>query len=67
MAFWSDFVLNILGSTVVSIPACHTGYRGSIPRRGGLVIFFTMNNFSVFAFFTYLRTLGQFCEIKQAL
>ena len=26
----------ILGSIVVSIPACHAGDRGSIPRRGGL-------------------------------
>ena len=25
---------NILGSIVVSIPACHAGDRGSIPRRG---------------------------------
>ena len=24
----------ILGSIVVSIPACHAGDRGSIPRRG---------------------------------
>ena len=28
----------ILGSIVVSIPACHAGDRGSIPRRGGYVI-----------------------------
>ena len=26
----------VLGSIVVSIPACHAGDRGSIPRRGGL-------------------------------
>ncbi len=26
----------ILGSIVVSIPACHAGDRGSIPRRGGV-------------------------------
>ena len=25
----------VLGSIVVSIPACHAGDRGSIPRRGG--------------------------------
>ena len=25
----------LLGSIVVSIPACHAGDRGSIPRRGG--------------------------------
>ena len=28
----------ILGSIVVSIPACHAGDRGSIPRRGGLIL-----------------------------
>ena len=28
----------ILGSIVVSIPACHAGDRGSIPRRGGLFL-----------------------------
>ena len=26
---------HVLGSIVVSIPACHAGDRGSIPRRGG--------------------------------
>ena len=31
----------ILGSIVVSIPACHAGDRGSIPRRGDLVFFLT--------------------------
>ena len=29
----------ILGSIVVSIPACHAGDRGSIPRRGGMQLF----------------------------
>jgi hypothetical protein len=34
--FLSDFVSHeILDSIVVSIPACHAGDRGSIPRRGG--------------------------------
>ena len=27
-------IVDILGSIVVSIPACHAGDRGSIPRRG---------------------------------
>ncbi|CAL1276448.1 unnamed protein product, partial [Larinioides sclopetarius] len=27
-------VCSVLGSIVVSIPACHAGDRGSIPRRG---------------------------------
>lgn len=30
----------ILGSIVVSIPACHAGDRGSIPRRGGFFFLF---------------------------
>ena len=29
----------VLDSIVVSIPACHAGDRGSIPRRGGKNIF----------------------------
>ncbi len=29
----------ILDSIVVSIPACHAGGRGSIPRRGGNFLF----------------------------
>ena len=33
----------ILGSIVVSIPACHAGDRGSIPRRGGLTISFCLS------------------------
>ena len=33
--FWLDVYL-ILDSIVVSIPACHAGDRGSIPRRGGI-------------------------------
>ena len=38
-----------LGSIVVSIPACHAGDRGSIPRRGeisrcnGVIILFKQN------------------------
>jgi hypothetical protein len=29
----------VLGSIVVSIPACHAGDRGSIPRRGDFLKF----------------------------
>ena len=42
----------VLGSIVVSIPACHAGDRGSIPRRGGhhaFLIFFLCT----FLFFFY--------------
>ena len=31
-----------LGSIVVSIPACHAGDRGSIPRRGEFFFFFLL-------------------------
>ena len=34
----------ILDSIVVSIPACHAGDRGSIPRRGDFLIFFLSLN-----------------------
>ena len=37
---WLDYKWlsgHILGSIVVSIPACHAGDRGSIPRRGGYI------------------------------
>ena len=37
--FYPDRSSPILGSIVVSIPACHAGDRGSIPRRGGLKYF----------------------------
>ena len=30
--------VNVLDSIVVSIPACHAGDRGSIPRRGGFFL-----------------------------
>ena len=33
---WANYIdICVLGSIVVSIPACHAGDRGSIPRRGG--------------------------------
>ena len=41
----------ILGSIVVSIPACHAGDRGSIPRRGG-------NNFHFLIFFFFNITFS---------
>ena len=44
-----EFHKPILVSIVVSIPACHAGDRGSIPRRGGTPTFF----FSLFAFSLY--------------
>ena len=43
----SRIVVNILGSIVVSIPACHAGDRGSIPRRG---VWATIFFFSFYCF-----------------
>ena len=37
---FSVLISRVLGSIVVSIPACHAGDRGSIPRRGGAEFFF---------------------------
>ena len=43
----------VLGSIVVSIPACHAGDRGSIPRRGGEdSFFFHLLLFFFFPFFS---------------
>ena len=33
-------VNKFLGSIVVSIPSCHAGDRGSIPRRGGCFVYY---------------------------
>ena len=38
---------NILGSIVVSIPACHAGDRGSIPRQGVFLFYFIINFFVI--------------------
>ena len=35
--------VEILGSIVVSIPACHAGDRDSIPHRGGNFLFCVIN------------------------
>ena len=47
----------VLGSIVVSIPACHAGDRGSIPRRGGMKIFCFI--------LRYLRWVGRFLKVKK--
>ena len=44
--------ITILGSIVVSISDCHSGDRGSIPRRGGWV-FFPLALFFFFLHFKY--------------
>ena len=37
---WMRWLNRVRGSIVVSIPACHAGNRGSIPRRGVSFFFF---------------------------
>ena len=39
--------VQFLGSIVVSIPVCHTGDRGSIPRQGVFFFFFLSAFFEV--------------------
>ena len=38
---WNSTIAVILDSIVVSIPACHAGDRGSIPRRGDNLFWMT--------------------------
>ena len=48
----------VLGSIVVSIPACHAGDRGSIPRRGGIFFFFISKFHSTFRrFLSRMKTV----------
>ena len=48
-----------LGSIVVSIPACHAGDRGSIPRRGESFFFFLFVSFSFSPLNVYSWKIGQ--------
>ena len=49
---WSS----VLGSIVVSIPACHTGDRGLIPHQVVIVLIFCMLKYiHAYIFFTSLR------------
>ena len=48
----------VLGSIVVSIPACHAGDRGSIPRRGEFFFFFISKFHSTFRrFLSRMKTV----------
>ena len=52
----------VLGSIVVSIPACHAGDRGSIPRRGEMFFFFHFEiSFDVSAFLINENRLVLIC------
>ena len=42
--YYSVISMSVLVSIVVSIPACHAGDRGSIPRRGGAGNLNTVNS-----------------------
>ena len=54
----------VLGSIVVSIPACHAGDRGSIPRRGGEDSFFL--SFIIIIFF-FPSSLHEFVKVNFSL
>ena len=42
----------VLGSIVVSIPVCHTGDRGLIPRQGVIVLnFYMLKNLHTYILF----------------
>ena len=43
-----------LDSIVVSIPACHAGDRGSIPRLGGVLFFFKIRLHELFYVYVYM-------------
>ena len=58
------FQHQVLGSIVVSIPACHAGDRGSIPRRGG------EDSFSFiyyYYFFFFPSSLHEFVKVNFSL
>ncbi|KAI9581071.1 hypothetical protein GQX74_014454 [Glossina fuscipes] len=52
---------NILDSIVVSIPACHAGDRGSIPRRGVFTLLIASN------FFKFEGHFGFNCDFLKPL
>ena len=53
----------VLGSIVVSIPACHAGDRGSIPRRGGEDSF----SFIYHYYFFFPSSLHEFVKVNFSL
>ena len=60
---WFKLVVNILGSIVVSIPACHAGDRGSIPRRGERLSSFFFFFFSFFFSLYLVEETFKSCKI----
>ena len=59
----------VLGSIVVSIPACHAGDRGSIPRRGVIYFYsFSALIFSIkYQFFTIIPQGGLAQMVERSL
>ena len=53
----------VLGSIVVSIPACHAGDRGSIPRRGGEGSI----SFIYYYYFFFPSSLHEFVKVNFSL
>ena len=59
----------IFGSIVVSIPACHVGVRGSIPRRRGFCLlnnfkFVSKKRFFLFLNWNYMKFVFFFSRFK---
>ncbi len=53
--------MQFLDSIVVSIPACHAGDRGSIPRRGGI---FSLHQQIINEYYTHSFILLHLFELK---
>ncbi len=56
-------LFSVRGSIVVSIPACHAGNRGSIPRRGVIFFFFLVLFFMPLFFAAIETTSVLFCTL----
>ena len=52
--------MQFLGSIVVSIPVCHTGDRGSIPRQGELNYLFFFSSNAFFKYANLMKLWGVF-------
>ena len=59
---FEDRIVSILDSIVASIPACHAGDRGSIPRLGGSFFKFSFFNNPLDMFTKTLNDLVQDVE-----
>ena len=55
MNFRETCSIHLLDSIVVSIPACHAGDRGSIPRLEGIFFCLFLFNIGILTMFTALN------------